>query len=322
MIDTLSTPFPPPRPVLGASLTQQGGAQVNPAATAKGATAPEVTPAVAAPAATAAPAVEETGLPEGEMPKIAAFPQVLESFFYRYQLDMEVSFAASAGDSDSTLPGPQLPAPEAPAPTPMPTPIQRSGAPEPGSRRAVIASAFKEVRSFQVRSFTQQTTQLAGQLSPSTGDKLRQTSRSVGRAFSMDFSLKVSFLHQFSRQSETLAGHSETALSNYLDVSRTLSVRSAGDAQGFFDQVDQMLTQTEEDLHGNVDAFLQDMKGQLGLGEEDLAAAGQLLHQGIADFFSTAADFLDQAEAQFASYSGDQAPDLPPPEELQAALAA
>ncbi|MCC7264822.1 MAG: hypothetical protein IT369_20075 [Candidatus Latescibacteria bacterium] len=320
MIDTLSTPFPPPRPVLGASLSQQGGAEVNPAATAKVAPAAAVTPAAVAPAASAAPAIAETGPSEGEMPKIAAFPQVLESFFYRYQLDMEVSFAASAGDSDTTLPGPQLPPPE--APSPPPTPIQRSDAPEPGSRRAVIASAFKEVRSFQVRSFTQQTTQLAGQLSPATGDKLRQTSRSVGRAFSMDFSLKVSFLHQFSRQSQTLAGHSETALSNYLDVSKTLSVRSAGDAQGFFDQVDQMLTQTEETLHGNVDAFLQEMKGQLALGEEDLAAAGQLLHQGIADFFSTAADFLDQAEAQFASYSGDQAPDLPPPEELQAALAA
>lgn len=316
MIDTLSTPFPPPQPVLGASLSRQGGVEAKPATAAK---APAAVAAVA-PAASAAPAVEETGLPEGEMPKIAAFPQVLESFFYRYQLDMEVSFAASAGDSDTTLPGPQLPPPE--APTPPPTPVQRSDAPEPGSRRAVIASAFKEVRSFQVRSFTQQTTQLAGQLSPSTGDKLRQTTRSVGRAFSMDFSLKVSFLHQFSRQSQTLAGHSETALSNYLDVSKTLSIRSAGDAQGFFDQVDQMLAQTEEDLHGNVDAFLQEMKGQMGLGEEDMAAAGQLLHEGIADFFATTADFLDQAEAQFASCSCDQAPDLPPPEDFQAALAA
>lgn len=319
MIDTLSTPFPPPPPVLGASLSRQGGVEAKPAAAAKATSAPGAVAAVA-PAATAAPAAEEIGLPEGDMPKIAAFPQVLESFFYRYHLDMELSFAASAGDSDTTLPGPQLPPPE--TPTPPPTPVQRSDAPEPGSRRAVIASAFKEVRSFQVRSFTQQTTQLAGQLSPSTGDKLRQTSRSVGRAFSMDFSLKVSFLHQFSHQSQTLAGHSETALSNYLDVSKTLSIRSASDAQGFFDQVDQMLAQTEEDLHGNVDAFLQEMKGQLGLGEEDMAAAGQLLHQGIADFFSTAADFLDQAEAQFASGSGDQAPDLPPPEDFQAALAA
>ncbi len=201
-------------------------------------------------------------------------------------------------------------------------PVKRSDAPEPGSRRAVITSAFKEVRSFQVRSFSQQTTQLAGQLSPANGDKLRQTSRSVGRAFSMDFSIKVSFLHQFSRQTQTLAGHSESALSNYLDVSKTLSARSSGDAQGFFDEVDQMLTQTEETLHGNVDAFLQEMKGQLGLGEEDLAAVGQLLHEGIADFFSTAADFLDQAEAQFASYAADQAPDLPPPEDLLPALAA
>jgi hypothetical protein len=208
--------------VLGASLSQQGGVEVNPAAAAKGAPAPEATPA-AAPAAVAAPVPEDSGLSEGAVPKIAAFPQVLESFFYRYQLDLDVSFAASAGDSDTTLPGPH-------AASEAPRRRRRSPTPPNGSRQAVIASAFKEVRSFQVRSFTQQTTQLAGQLSPSTGDQLRQTSRSVGRAFSMDFSLKVSFLHQFSRQSETLAGHSENTLSNYLDVSKTLSC-SAGDAQ-------------------------------------------------------------------------------------------
>lgn len=307
MIDTLSTPFPPPLPVLGASLTQQGGAEVKAAPAAK---VPEAAPA------NTAPAPEGPVLPEEAMPKLASFPQVLESFFYRYQLDLDLSFSSSASTSDSSLPGPQLPPPE--APRPEPTPLQRSGGLEPGSRRAVIASAFKEVRTFQVRTFTQQSDQLAGQLSPATGEKLRQTSRAVGRSFSMDFSLKISFLQQFSRQTQTLAGQDETSLSNYLDVSRTLSLRSTSDAQGFFDQVDQMLTQTEQSLHGGVDTFLQDMKGQLGLGEEDLAAVGELLHEGIADFFATAADFLDQAEAQLAYES----PAPPVPEELQTAIAA
>ncbi|MBM3276885.1 MAG: hypothetical protein FJY95_02215 [Candidatus Handelsmanbacteria bacterium] len=302
MIDTQSTPFPPPPPVLSGSLSRQGNTEVNAA------------PAAVAPEAAPAPEVKE--LAEEAVPKIAAFPQVLESFFYRYQLGMDFSFAASAGEVDTTLPGPQLPPPEAPAPEP--TPMRFSGTPEPGSRRAVIASAFAEVRSFQVRTFAQHTNNLAGQLSPATGEKLRQTSRSVGRAFLMDFSMKVSFLHQFSRQSQTLSGQSDGVLSKYLDLSRTLSVHSAGDAQAFFNQVDDLLAQTEDTLHGGVDAFLQEMKGQLGLDEEGMAAMGEFLHEGIADFFATAGDFLDQAEAQFAG----QAPaDLPPPQ-VEATLAA
>jgi HPt (histidine-containing phosphotransfer) domain-containing protein len=131
----------------------------------------------------------------------------------------------------------------------------------------------------------------------------------------MDFTLKISFLQQFSRQAETLAGQGEGVLSKFLDVSRTLSARSGEDAKGFFDQVDELLARTESALHGGVDAFLQEMKGQLGLGEEELAGMGELMHQGIADFFAEAADFLDQAEAQLA------APDLPAPE-VEAALAA
>lgn len=304
MTDALSTPFPPPPPVLGASLTRQGIAEVKAA------------PAAEAASANTAPTPEAPVLSEEAMPKLAAFPQVLESFFYRYQLDLGFSFSSSASASDNSLPGPQLPPPE--APRPEPAPLQRSGALAPGSRRAVIASAFREVRTFQVRTFTHQSDQLAGQLNPATGEKLRQTSRTVARAFSMDFSLKISFLQQFSRQTQALAGKDESALSNYLDVSRTLSLRSSGDAQGFFDQVDQLLTQTEETLHEGVDAFLQDMVGQLGLGEEDLAAVGELLHEGIADFFSTAADFLDQAEAQLAY----EPPAPPPTEDLQTALAA
>jgi hypothetical protein len=299
MIDTLSTPFPPPPPVLGASVTRQRAAEVKLAPAAK--------------AAEAAPAPEAPALPEEAVPKLASFPQVLESFFYRYHLDLGFSFSASssapANPSDTSLPGPQLSPPEAPEPEPEPR--QRPGAPVPGSRRAVIASAFREVRTFQVRSFTQQSDQLAGQLSPATGEKLRQTSRSVGRAFSMDFSLKISFLQQFSRQTQTLAQGSEPSLSNYLDVSKSLSLRSSGDTQDFFDQVDQMLAQTEDTLRGGVDAFLQDMKGQLGLAEEDLEAVGELLHAGIADFFSTAANFLDQAEAQLAYESPTPPPELP-----------
>jgi HPt (histidine-containing phosphotransfer) domain-containing protein len=297
MIDTLSTPFPPPPPVLGASLSRQGSAEVK--------TAP------AAEAGKAAP--EAPVLPEEALPKLASFPQVLESFFYRYQLDLD--FSLSSSSTDNSLPGPQISPPEASKPEPLP--LRRADAPEPGSRRAVIASAFTEVRSFQVRTFTRHADQLAGQLSPATGEKLRRTSRSVGRAFSMDFSLKISFLQQFSQQTETLAGQGEGVLSKYLDVSRTLSLRSGGEVRGFFDQVDQLLAQTEQTLRGGVDAFLQEMKGQLGLGEEDLAGMGALLHQGIAEFFAEAADFLDQAEAQLAG----QVPDLPPPE-MEAALAA
>ncbi|MBI2504829.1 MAG: hypothetical protein HYW07_16555 [Candidatus Latescibacteria bacterium] len=300
MIDTLSTPFPPLPPVLGASLTQQGAAEVK-----------------AAPAAKAAKAAPEGPvLSEEAMPELASFPQVLESFFYRYQLDLGFSLSSSVSASENSLPGPQLPPPE--APRPEPALLQRSGALEPGSRRAVIASAFREVRTFQVRTFTQQSDQLAGQLSPATGEKLRQTSRSVGRAFALDFSLKISFLQQFSRQTQTLAGQDESTLSNYLEVSKTLSLRSSGDTQDFFDQVDQLLARTEQALQDGVGAFLQDLKGQLGLGEEDLAAVGELLHEGIADFFSTAADFLDQAEAQLA-----YGPTTPPvPEDLQTAIAA
>lgn len=320
MIDTLSTPFPPIRPVLGATLSKGGTGEIPAAASAESAA-----PATSAPTspATTAPELEAPTLSAEAIPKAAAFPQVLESFFYRYQLDL--NFAASSTGpgkaSEKSLPGPELSTP--PAPQPQPLPLQRSGAVEPGSRRAVIASAFREVRTFQARTFTQQADQLASQLSSATGDQLRQTSRSVARTFSLDFSLKISFLHQFSRQSQTLAGKEESTLSNYLEVSKSLSLRSGGDAQAFFDQVDQVMSQTEQTLQDGVGAFLEDMKGQLGLKDEDVEAMGKMLHEGIADFFSTAADFLNQAESQLTSGAPAPAPaPQPAAQDQQAAIAA
>ncbi len=311
MIDTLSTPFPPIPPVLGAVLSRGGTGEVPTAATAA-----LVTPA------TAPPKPEAPALSEEAIPKAASFPQVLESFFYRYQLDLSFAGSATTGPgstAEKSLPGPQLSPP--PAPPPQPMPLRRSGAVEPGSRRAVIASAFREVRTFQARTFIQQSDQLSGQLTPTTGDKLRQTSRSVARTFSLDFSLKVSFLHQFSRQSQTLAGKDESTLSNYLDLSKSVSLSSGEDAQAFFDQVDQVMSETAQTLQDGVGAFLEDMKGQLGLKNEDVEAVGKLLHEGIADFFATAADFLNQAEAQLTSGSPAPEPAPQPASQDQQAIA-
>lgn len=324
MIDTLSSPFPPQPPVLGAALSKGGTGEVSTAATAAPATPATSAPASPASPATAAPEPEAPELSEEALPKAAAFPQVLESFFYRYQLDLNFSASSTGpgGESEKSLPGPELPPPQAPPPQPQSLPLQRSGAVEPGSRRAVIATAFREVRTFQARIFTQQSDQLAGQLTPATGDKLRQTSRAVARTFSLNFSLKASFLSQFSRQSQTLAGKDGPALGNYLDVSQSLSLSSGEDTQAFFDQVDQVMAQTEQTLQDGVGTFLEDMKGQLGLKDEDVQAVGKLLHEGIADFFSTAADFLNQAEAQLTS--GAPAPEPPPqpvPQDQQALAA-
>lgn len=261
MIDILSTPFPPIPPVLAATMAKGGTGEV-----------PAVAPAVPTSPATPAPEPEVPALSEEAIPKAASFPEVLESYFYRYQLDLgfSASSASPGSASEKPLPGSHLSPPEAPPPQPLP--LKRSGAVEPGSRRAMIASAFREVRTFQARTFTQQSDQLAGPLTPTTGDKLRQTSRSVARTFSLNFSLKASFLHQFSRQSQALAGKDESTLSNYLDISKSLSLSSGGDAQAFFDQVDQVMSQTEQTVQDGVGAFLEDLKGQLGLKDEDVEA--------------------------------------------------
>jgi hypothetical protein len=243
--------------------------------------APASAPAAAAPAAPPPPGA-------------SAFPTVLEEFAYRYQLDLGFQFSLSSVQAEA----PAEPTRAAPAETARPSVSEDRV--EPGSRRAVVLSAFRDLRQTQVRSFLQHNQQVASRHPEPTAGQVRRAGQSVARAFRVDFSLDVSFLQQFARQSQSLSEYGERAFGTYLDVSATLSLESPEQAQAFFDRVDQLLAGAEEGLKGAIPAFLQDMAQQLGLGDREVEALGGLLGDRVDAFFARAAEVLGRAEAQLA----------------------
>ena len=243
-------------------------------------------------------------------PGQASLPGTAESYLYRYQLDLTLSFSFSKGaKAEST----DFAEPFHPPPMPtfdLPKQVSRSSV-EPGSRRAVLLGALSEKRSFQARIFRQQSVQFAQQFAPATADKVRQASAGLARSYTVNFSLDVSFLQQFSRQSGTAAQLSESTLEQYTDITATLNADAPETAKAFFDQVDDLINNARDQLKSELPAFLDNMQG---IAAQEKEAVAELFTERIDQFFDEASSFLDQARQRFDTFALAAAPqqELPP----------
>lgn len=178
---------------------------------------------------------EDTALPPEQ-----AFPALLESFRYRYQVD-----------ADQTL-------------SPLAPSTEDHGAGQP----SVLMRALRDRRIFHGRAFVQQIGQLAGQLPPSAVEHLRGTSHQLSATFSQGFSLNSSVLQQFSRQSRTLAAQGEEALKTYLDATDMLLAQGSGtELNGFFDRVDTLLRSGDKASSPQALLALKEQADPQGSGE-------------------------------------------------------
>ncbi|MGA1195894.1 MAG: hypothetical protein ACO36I_05265 [Candidatus Latescibacterota bacterium] len=162
------------------------------------------------------------------------------------------------------------------------------------SERSNIGGSFGEVRRFQTDMFFSRTRTLSQNLSPETGQQLESTGRKVARQFEIEISLDASFLRQFNVQTEGLADD-EDMLGQYLDNADGLAGLSGEALQAFFNEVDQILADTESFVKDSLGSFLTDVKAAFGLND---AEADDLTHMVISEvqaFFKDVDAFLSDA---------------------------
>lgn len=172
-----------------------------------------------------------------------------------------------------------------------------------------VGDSFSEVRRFQTDMSFSRTRTLTQRLSPEMGEKLESTGRQVVRQFEIEISLDASFLKQFNVQSEGLA-EDEDMLGQYLDNAGGLAGQSGEALKAFFDEVDQILADTEAFVTDTMGSFLADVKAAFGLSDSEASAFQDMVIEEVAAFFEDVDDFL--GEARQSMLAGPEAPSALP----------
>ncbi|MBT4137387.1 MAG: hypothetical protein HOE48_05695 [Candidatus Latescibacteria bacterium] len=157
-----------------------------------------------------------------------------------------------------------------------------------------VGNSFSEARRFQTDMSFSRTRTLSQRMSPEVGQKLESTGRQVTRQFEIEISLDASFLKQFNVQTEGLA-EDEDMLGQYLDNTGGLAGQSGEALKAFFDEVDQILADTESFVTDTMGSFLADVKAAFGLNDSDASAFNDMVVEEVAAFFEDVDDFLNDA---------------------------
>lgn len=208
----------------------------------------------------------------------------------------------------------QRSAPSAPPP-PAPSAPPASQSSQFAYRALRAASArngsYSEVRRFQTDLFFSRTRTLSKQLSPGTGQHLESSGQQVAKQFQINISLDFSFLQQFNTQTKSLSGN-ENTLNQYLDG--VDSVGKSGDAlKAFFDQVDNILSNTQGFVQDTLGSFLTDVKAAFGLSDSDAQALTSAVTDQVTAFFKDVGSFLDEAQKSLSGLYAPAAPPAAPP---------
>ena len=175
------------------------------------------------------------------------------------------------------------------------------------SERQQVGNSVSEVRRFQTDMFFSRTRTLSQSLSPETGEKLESTGRQVARRFEIEISLDISFLSQFGSQTEGLA-EDEDLLGQYLDNAGGLAERSGEALQAFFDEVDQILADTESYVKDSLGSFLADAKAAFGLSGSEADDFTNMVVEEVTAFFEDVDSFLSESrQAMLASQAPEPA---------------
>jgi len=162
------------------------------------------------------------------------------------------------------------------------------------SERSNIGGSFSEVRRFQTDMFFSRTRTLSQNLSSETGQQLESTGRKVARQFEIEISLDASFLRQFNVQTEGLSDD-ENMLGQYLDNADGLAGQSGEALQAFFNEVDQILADTESFVKGSLGSFLADVKAAFGLNDAEADDLTNMVISEVQAFFKDVDTFLSDA---------------------------
>jgi hypothetical protein len=169
-----------------------------------------------------------------------------------------------------------------------------------------VGNSLSEVRRFQTDMSFSRTRTLSQRLSPEVGQKLESTGRQVARQFEIEISLDASFLRQFNVQTEGLA-EDEGTLGQYLDNTSGLAAKSGEALQAFFNEVDQILADTESFVKDTLGSFLTDVKTAFGLSGSEANAFKDMVVGEVTAFFEDVDAFLGEARETML------APPAPPP---------
>lgn len=127
------------------------------------------------------------------------------------------------------------------------------------------------------------------------------------RQFEIEISLDASFLKQFNGQTEHLS-EDEDVLGQYLDNTGGLASKSGEALQAFFNEVDQILADTESFVKDSMGSFLADVKAAFGLNGTEANAFEEMVVEEVTAFFEDVDTFLTEARRSML------APPEPPPE--------
>ena len=182
--------------------------------------------------------------------------------------------------------------------------------------RNTLGGSFGEVRSYQMDLFYSRSRELSVQLGSELGDRMESTGRRVARSFEVDISLEVSFLGQFTNQSEAISGLDLGLFESYLDGTDAAAGQSGSALQAFFDEVSDILDQMESRVQDSLASFFEEVKATFGLSDAEGAALQAQVAGEISAFFFEVDSFLnDMSNALMESGGAEEVPD-----ELEAAL--
>lgn len=178
-----------------------------------------------------------------------------------------------------------------------------------------LGSSYMETRRFQTELFFSRTRDLSVRLDPEAAQRLDATSQRVARTFELNISLEVSFLSQFTQQSEGISDLDADLFDRYLHNTDGLFGKSGEAMQAFFNDVGRILEGTEQFALETLGAFLQDTAETMGLTQEEVGVLQDLAVDQITSFFDEIDGFLAEAQAAY----GLEAPE--PQDELAAPAA-
>lgn len=162
-----------------------------------------------------------------------------------------------------------------------------------------LGSSFSETRRFQTELFFSRTRDLSVRLDPKAAQRLDATSQRVARTFELNISLEVSFLSQFTQQSEGISDLDADLFDRYLRHTDGLFGQSGEAMQAFFDDVGRILEGTEQFALDALGSFLQDAAETMGLTDEEVGALQDVAADQIMSFFDEVDGFLAEARAAY-----------------------
>jgi len=166
--------------------------------------------------------------------------------------------------------------------------------------RGLLAGGYTESRSLQTELFYSRTREISLSLPASRSEQFDRTSAQVSRSFQLDISMDFSFLGQFTSQSNTISSLDDDLFGQYLDNTGGLSRHAL---QSFFDDVDQILADSEAFVVESLGSFFGQVAEQFGLTADEAVMLEDTVLNEVASFFDEIGTFLEESNAMLAGPS-------------------